>query len=111
MTSREYIHNLKNKPVLDERLFNNYCEQKPDLVHTSEFSKRQGKKLDNRLKHMNGTQLLTQISIIKLKNFTNSIITKKPPTKPKSTTKPKGSKNHKGFSMLTRDPKINQQPI
>lgn len=26
MTSREYHHNLRNKPVPDERLFNNYQE-------------------------------------------------------------------------------------
>ena len=83
MTSREYLHNLKNKPVLDERLFNNYQEEKPDLTHTSDFSKKQGKKLDNRLKHMNGKSSLIKISITKLKNFMSSIITKKQLIEPK----------------------------
>ena len=54
MTSRDYHHNIKNKPVLDERLFNNYKEEKPDVSHTSDFSKRRGKQLDNRIKYMNG---------------------------------------------------------
>jgi hypothetical protein len=34
MTSREYLHKLKNKPVPDERLFNNFKETVPDEEHT-----------------------------------------------------------------------------
>ena len=54
MTSREYHQTLKSKPVVDERLFNNYSEEKRDLHKTIDFAQRQGKVLDNRNKHMNG---------------------------------------------------------
>ena len=39
------------------------------MVHTSDFSKRKGKQLDNRLKHVTGKINIIQIFIMKQKNY------------------------------------------
>lgn len=54
MSSRDYHHNIKNKAIQDERQFNNFKIEKPDLSKTCDFSKLKGKSLDFKLHHLNG---------------------------------------------------------
>ena len=54
MTSRTYQDSLKNKPVQDERQFNNFKIEKANLNKTCDFGKLKGKCLEFNLKHMNG---------------------------------------------------------
>lgn len=65
MISRDNVNSLRDKPVQDERLFNNFKIQKHDLSKTCDFSKLKGRNLDFHLENMNGKSSLIQICTTK----------------------------------------------
>jgi hypothetical protein len=52
--SREQFYKVRSKPVLDERLFNNFSLEEPDLTHTPDLGTGPERDFDNSLKHVHG---------------------------------------------------------
>lgn len=91
MTSRQYHHKLRNKPVNDERRFNNFESFKPNTPLYCNYDKMLGKVDEDYSKYINGKFDLIQIFNTILKNYTKTIIIKRRRITVKLIINPKGN--------------------